>query len=592
MKTAKHIILLLMLLGISLSAMGQKEWYNPMDTVVPYISGRAWNSEIGNTSFQRLPDRLESLVSKKVWGLQRNSAGLKVRFVTNSKNLDILYSLIGTNEGTRNMPPNEHSGIDLYGKTADGDYHWVGTYISGKWKKGQADSILATFSGLTAPSYRNRGIEYVLYLPAYTSVKSLEIGVDKGAKFQFLYESAERPIVVYGTSIIQGASPSRPGLMITNLVERELGYPVVNLGFSGSAFLEGGVFNALSEINARAFVIDPIPNSYSLAPDTITNRTKAGIRKIREKSQAPILLVEAYETPDRVFRSDIQKKYRRADGGLRKAYEELVAEGVKGLFYLPHNELDMDEDCFIEGTHPNDIGSRKYADAYEGKLREMLKEDTWNKRYPPVTQRRDVCYEWMPRHNAVIELNHTTNPEILLIGNSITHFWGGAPQTGHNYGGAAWKKTFGKRRVVNMGFGWDRIENVFWRIYHGELEGCKPKHICLLIGINNYTDKAEDVAQGIADLAALIRQRQPQARLHVIKVYPAKGREEKVVQINELLTKKLKLDSHTELLDFNQSLLLKDGSGKVDPQYFNSDGLHPNKAGYMVIGKQLKKHLK
>ena len=225
-------------------------------------------------------------------------------------------------------------------------------------------------------------------------------------------------------------------------------------------------------------------------------------------------------------------------------------------------------------------------------MREMLAEDKPSSEFPPVTQRRDGCYEWRERHNQVIRLNHTTNPEILLIGNSITNFWGGNPVCSVNNGGAAWGKTFGKRRVTNMGFGWDRIENVFWRIYHGELEGCKPKHICLLIGINNYyVNTPEQIAQGICDLAQLIRKRQPQAQLHVLKVYPARGRD-KVARINELLEQKLKTDAKTELVDLTQCLVLPDGSGKIDPTCFQKDGLHPNEKGYTLLGKQLKKHLK
>lgn len=592
MKLTKHYILLLTLTVASLTATAQKEWHNPMDSVVPYIGGRAWNSEIGNTSYQRMPDRLQPQISKKAWNLQRQSAGLTVRFTTNSKNITARYSLGGSSEGLRNMSPMEHSGLDLYAKTADGDWHWIGNHMQWKWKKGQKDSITISWEKITAPSYRNRGLEYVLYLPPYNSLRCLEIGVDKGSKFQFLYQSEERPIVVYGTSIIQGASPSRPGLMITNIVEREMQYPVITLGFSGAAFMEPGMFGALSEIDARAFVLDPIPNSYSLKPDTLTSRAKAGVRLLRAKTEAPILLMEGYVTANRMFRPDVEKKFRRADKALRRAYEELKAEGVKGLYYLPHDSLVMGEEYSIEGSHPNDLGCRKYADAYESALREVLKEDTPNKRYPPVTQRRDGCYEWMQRHNAVIELNHTTNPDVLLIGNSITHFFGGQPAMGVNNGGEAWQKTFGRHRVVNMGFGWDRIENVFWRIYHGELEGCTPKHIFLLIGINNYKDRPQDVAQGIADLATLIRQRQPKAKLHVIKVYPARGRDKFVNDTNRELEQRLKTDKMTELVDFGSKLLLPDGSGQINPDYFCKDGLHPNEAGYMVIGKQLKKHLK
>eukprot|EP01034_Spumella_vulgaris_P014863 gene14863-18989_t len=36
-----------------------------------------------------------------------------------------------------------------------------------------------------------------------------------------------------------------------------------------------------------------------------------------------------------------------------------------------------------------------------------------------------------------------------------------------------------------MGYGWDRIENVLWRIYHGELDGFMAKQIFVNIGTNN-----------------------------------------------------------------------------------------------------------
>jgi lysophospholipase L1-like esterase len=222
----------------------------------------------------------------------------------------------------------------------------------------------------------------------------------------------------------------------------------------------------------------------------------------------------------------------------------------------------------------------------------MFPEDMANKRYPPIRQRRDGVYEWLPRHNEVIRLNHTTNPEILMIGNSITHFWGGKPYS-NNYGGNTWNKFFGKRRVTNMGFGWDRIENVFWRIFHGELEGCHPKHICLLIGVNNisHNDSEEDVSDGVVALAKLIRERQPQAKLHVIKIYPAKNKEDIINRTNNLIAQKLVCDDHTDLVDLTSFLTLHDGSGRIDESLFR-EGLHPNEKGYAEIARGLKKYLK
>ena len=65
--------------------------------------------------------------------------------------------------------------------------------------------------------------EYMLYLSLYDGVSSLEIGVDRGA---FLGQpevdspSSERPVVMYGSSILQGGCANRPGMAHTNITFR------------------------------------------------------------------------------------------------------------------------------------------------------------------------------------------------------------------------------------------------------------------------------------------------------------------------------------------------------------------------------------
>lgn len=576
------------LLFLSLSccfANGQTKWFDPLECDTPYVCGRAWNMEIGK-SFVRFPDRFKDKMPRAVWGLSRHSAGLSLRFVTTASEIRVRFT-VPNNGRFKNMTPLNHTGVDLFGMEANGTWHWIGNGMNWNYGKEDGDTIYFTFKNIEAPSFKNRGLEYELFLPPYNMVKSMQIGVPEGSSFQFLRESGERPIVVYGSSIVQGASPSRPGLMWTTIVKREMDYPIINLGFSGSALMEYPLFEAMSEIDARVYILDPIPNSHNLG-DEILNRAIAGVKKLREKSQAPILFMEMASSTDSVLIPSRHKDFMKGNVMYRKAYNQLKAEGVKGLYYLNYQELGLTEDAMIEGAHPNDIGNMQYAKAVEKKLAEILVEDKADKRYPPVRQRRDGCYEWLNRHNEVIRLNHTTDPEILLIGNSITHFWGGNPVSNTN-GGKSWKKLFGKRRVTNMGFGWDRIENVFWRIYHGELEGCHPKHICLLIGINNSGDKEEDIAQGVCNLAKLIRERQPEARLHVLKIYPAKGREEKVARINALIEKNLVIDGQTDLVDLTSALSLP--NGKVNPELF-LEGLHPNEKGYEAIAKGLKPYLK
>ena len=108
----------------------------------------------------------------------------------------------------------------------------------------------------------------------------------------------------------------------------------------------------------------------------------------------------------------------------------------------------------------------------------------------PVTQGRDWrVYDWPARHAAAVALMKARQPEIVMLGDSIMHFWGGDP-SGEHVGGRrtapeVWDRFFTARRVVNLGYGWDRTENVLWRLRHGEFEQVSPKVVVLMIGTNN-----------------------------------------------------------------------------------------------------------
>lgn len=100
----------------------------------------------------------------------------------------------------------------------------------------------------------------------------------------------------------------------------------------------------------------------------------------------------------------------------------------------------------------------------------------------PVPKLEIDSYDWWLRHADVLSIKDSINPEIVLIGNSITHFWGGLPQLKYNDGRLrqpngpnAWESVFGKYRVLNLGFGWDRTQNVLWRLENGEMDGLHPR---------------------------------------------------------------------------------------------------------------------
>lgn len=126
-----------------------------------------------------------------------------------------------------------------------------------------------------------------------------------------------------------------------------------------------------------------------------------------------------------------------------------------------------------------------------------------------------------------------------------------------------------------MGCGWDRIENVLWRIQHGELDGFQAQKVFLLIGTNNLeTDTDENIVLGIKDITETIHSRQPQAEIIVIGILPRKNQEKRIEGLNKQIAKKLKPISYIRFADI--STRLKQKNGLIQESLFR-DGLHPKK---------------
>lgn len=203
----------------------------------------------------------------------------------------------------------------------------------------------------------------------------------------------------------------------------------------------------------------------------------------------------------------------------------------------------------------------------------------------PCTQNRDfLIYDWAARHEAVCRRVRETQPDLLFIGDSITHFWGGEPKGPSRRGLETWEKIMRPAGFHNLGFGFDRIENVLWRVYHGELDGYKAEEVVLMIGTNNLGICSDnEIVEGLRFLLSAIRQRQPEARIKVIGILPRHDQESRVKNINRRIRQMAQTAGYT-FSDPGRNLLLKDG--KLDESLF-SDGLHPNEEGYKRIVEEI-----
>ncbi|MEK9604112.1 MAG: SGNH/GDSL hydrolase family protein [Flavobacteriaceae bacterium] len=334
------------------------DWY---DVQKIGVEGKGWNDT--KKFFDRLPSRAEGMVREAVWNLSRHSAGMSIRFVTNAPNIYVRYKLSLERLAMSHMPATGVSGMDLYANDNQGMDRWVSVVRPDKQEMNTAIA-----NDLGSGSRR-----YTIYLPLYNGIDRMEVGVDKGENFNPLSPRKEKPILFYGTSIMHGACASRPGMAFPAIIGRRLRRPTINLGFSGNGRMEPEVANLLSELDPCAFVIDCLPN---MNETTVSDRTVPLVKKLREaRNKTPILLVEDRSFTNTLFFPKRKMHHQKSRAALKKAYAELTESGIDKLYYLDGDHLLGDDgEAATDGSHPNDLGMMRYADAYEPVLRTMLKQ--------------------------------------------------------------------------------------------------------------------------------------------------------------------------------------------------------------------------
>lgn len=340
-----------------------KTW-NPAKEKTSVVCGQGWHTGLQDY-YDRLPEKAEQTVRKPVWSLSKNSSGLNLRFKSNAAEIIVKYQVTARLQSPH-MAATGVSGVDLYARDPKGEWLWS----AGKYSFG--DTIVYRFPNLETADLKER--EYTLYLPLYNSVKWMEISVPEQSVFTPLPVSAQKPIVVYGTSIAQGACASRTGMAWTSILGRKLNQPIINLAFSGNGRLEKEIIELLPEIDAKLYVLDCLPN---LTGDAFTNEVI--IKKVEDavaylqlkKPGVPILLTEHDGYTDDGINKLRKKAYERVNMALKAAFAQLKLKGVKNIYYLSKAEINQDIDTMVDGTHPNDIGMMRYADAYEKAIRKI-----------------------------------------------------------------------------------------------------------------------------------------------------------------------------------------------------------------------------
>lgn len=307
---------------------------------------------VDTAKYREMPRVVKSLFT--------NSSGLAIMFKTNSNAIYAKWSTANPNSMS-NMTDIAHKGLDLYIKR---DNKWV---FAGVGRPTGNSTKTELVSGMTDDEK-----ECLLYLPLYDELKSLEIGISENCYVEALPNPFRHRVLIYGSSITQGASASRPGMAYPSRMSRSLGIEFINFGLSGNGKMEKTVADMIKEMDADAYILDCVPNPN---PKEITERTAYLVTEIRKHHpEAPIILVSGGWRENANFNIKSKELLLQKNENFKNEYSKLKDSGVKNLYYIEGNILGDDHEGTADSIHPNDLGFDRMIQSMQPAIAQILQQ--------------------------------------------------------------------------------------------------------------------------------------------------------------------------------------------------------------------------
>jgi lysophospholipase L1-like esterase len=181
---------------------------------------------------------------------------------------------------------------------------------------------------------------------------------------------------------------------------------------------------------------------------------------------------------------------------------------------------------------------------------------------------RDIAW-WQKRHKEKLEELREKKPALIFLGDSITEQWEYEFEPEWRKFAPLWRRFYGDRNAVNLGFTGDATSHLLWRIENGEVAGISPKVAVVLIGANNLGRlhwTAGDTIAGIAAIIRDLRTRLPTTKILLLGVLPSDRSDwvtETTVAINKGLATRFRDTDMVTYLDASP-VFLKDGRTNRD----------------------------
>ena len=314
------------------------KWHSPYEAPIE-ISGLPWAGE-NAPDLWRLPRAEMDRVPERVGLLARYAAGAAIRFATDSGEVRLRATAVSEATG---------QGVDVY--VDSGFWHTVSV-------TDPSETEICCFD-----SCDSRRRELTLYLPRMQEVRITAIGIGREAKLYAPRDlSRPAPIVLYGSSIAQGAGAARAAMGYGAQLGRLMDLEVVNLGFGGAGKAEREVVELVSRIDACCVVLD-LGKSYGLqavdAYARMLDRLRAASPTVSLVCITPVFSTRELHDSEYVALSEHTRDVMRRAATARRRDGDAGVVLVEGLELLGQRDSDGYSG---DGVHPNDLGYARIAE--------------------------------------------------------------------------------------------------------------------------------------------------------------------------------------------------------------------------------------
>lgn len=288
--------------------------------------------------------------------------GFALTFCSDSPTLAFKWTTEGGGKQV-NMPIIAQQGFDIY---VDNGGHW-------QWAACARPSFGKTTHEYTAlKNMADTMRTYMVYMPLFTELKSLEIGIDSLHTIKPAKNPWEKRVVALGSSITHGIGVSRPGMAYPARMERMLGVEICNLGASGQCKLETFFADVAADCDADAFIFDTFSN-----PDStmIANRLIPFIEIVRKAHPtAPLIFLQTLDRDTRRYDTKIEGFENAKQQSARQAMARALEQFNDIYFIDPGMPMGNDGEATVDGIHPSDMGHERILNSILPQISSILQK--------------------------------------------------------------------------------------------------------------------------------------------------------------------------------------------------------------------------